>query len=71
MEPYEFLPVAKNNIGFIIGTKGRTIIGIQEMSGAKIRQQFDSGRDGFTIRGNESQRARAKELIREKLVSGH
>lgn len=41
------------------------------MSGAKICQQFDSGRDGFTIRGNEGQRARAKELIREKLVSGH
>ena len=70
-EGYEFLPVAENRIGFIIGKKGSTIKQIQEISGAKISDQSQRGRKGFTIRGNERQRARAKELINEKLVSSY
>lgn len=67
-EACEFL-VVENNIGFIIGRKGTTISQIQEISGAKISTQSQRGRKGFAIRGNEKQRARAKELINEKLVS--
>ena len=67
-EACEFL-VAENNIGFIIGKKGSTIKQIQEISEAKISAQSQRGRKGFAIRGNERQRARAKELINEKLVS--
>ena len=66
---YEFLPVPENQIGLIIGRKGRTIIQIQETSGAKLSDQSQRGRSGFAIRGNERQRARARELIHEKLVS--
>ena len=69
-EGYEFLPVAENHIGFINGWKGSTIIQIQETSGEKISAQSQRGRNGFAIRGNERQRAHAKELIHEKLVRG-
>ena len=68
-EACEFLTVVENNIGFIIGRKGTTISQIQEISGAKISAQSQRGCKGFAIRGNERQRARAKELINEKLVS--
>ena len=67
-EACEFL-VVENNIGYIIGKKGRTLKQIQEISEAKISAQSQRGRKGFAIRGNERQRARAKELINEKLVS--
>ena len=70
-EGYEFLPVAENRIGFIIGKKGSTIKQIQEISEAKISAQSQRGSKGFAIRGNERQRARAKELINEKLVSSY
>ena len=69
-EACEFL-VVENNIGFIIGKKGSTIKQIQEISEAKISAQSQRGSKGFAIRGNERQRARAKELINEKLVSSY
>lgn len=70
-EACEFLPVAENHIGFIIGKKGSTVKQIQETSGAKISTQSEEGRIGFAICGNERQRARAKELIHKKLVGSY
>ena len=66
-EACEFLPVAENHIG----KKGSTVKQIQETSGAKISTQSGKGRIGFAIRGNERQRARAKELIHKKLVGSY
>ena len=70
VEACEFLPVRKNAIGFVIGKKGNTIKQIEEKSGAKISTKSDSGRTGFMIHGNEKQRACARGLINETVVSG-
>lgn len=54
-------------MGFVIGKKGTSIKQIQTESGAKLIS--DSDQRGFLVRGNEEQRARARELVQQKVVS--
>ena len=67
----EFVHVPKNLKGYVIGMGGTVIKNIQRESGAKV-VTLPKNEDGFTITGNEEQRAHAKKLISQKVVScGH
>ena len=58
----------KDLICYVIGRNGRVIKEIRKISGARVfSQQRDT--QGFTVIGNDEQRARAKSLILEKAVS--
>ena len=54
-------------MGFVIGKKGSSIKEIEMVSGAKLNS--DSDRRGFLVSGNKDQRARARELVQQKVVS--
>ena len=54
-------------MGFVIGKKGSSIKLIETESGARITSDSDQG--GFSVSGNEGQRARAKQLIYQRMVS--
>ena len=61
----------KNLKGYIIGFGGTVIKKIRQESGAEVLTK-PKDEDGFTITGNEEQRARAKKLISQKVVGcGH
>ena len=64
----EFLHVPKDLKRFVIGRGGKTVQGIIQRSGASVSA---GSRDveGFTIAGDEKQRACAKRLILEVVVS--
>ena len=54
--------------GYVIGMGGTVIKKIQQESGAKI-VSTPKNEDGFIVTGNEAQRALAKRLISQKVVS--
>ena len=56
-------------MGFVIGKKGSSIKEIELESGAKLSSHDDQG--GFLVSGNKEQRARARELIEQKVVSAN
>ena len=56
-------------MGFVIGRKGTSINEIQVESGAKLNSHRD--RSGFLVSGNTEQRARARELVQQKVVSAN
>ena len=57
--------------GYVIGMGGTVIKKIKQESGAKI-VSTPKNEDGFIVTGNEEQRAYAKRLISQKVVScGH
>ena len=64
----EFLHVPKDLKRFVIGRGGNTLQGIIQRSGASVSA---GSRDveGFTIAGDEKQRACTKRLILEIVVS--
>lgn len=65
----EFIAVPKHLLGYVIGKNGNTIKEIQKLSGAMITQTSPTKKPaGFMIRGNESERACAKQLIAEKVA---
>ena len=67
----EFVHVPANLKGYVIGMGGTVIKKIQRESGAKVVAK-PKNEDGFTVTGNEEQRALAKKLISQKVVScGH
>ena len=66
-ETFDFVAVPKDLMGFVIGKKGSSIKLIETESGARITSDSDQG--GFSVSGNEEQRARAKQLIHQKMVS--
>ena len=68
-ETSEFVAVPENAIGFVIGKKGSTIKQIEEKSGAKINRIKTDTTNGFIVYGSEDQRACARELINQKVVS--
>lgn len=53
--------------GYVIGMGGKVVIKIQQESGAKVVAK-PKNEDGFTVTGNEEQRACAKQLILQKVV---
>ena len=57
----------KNLKGYVIGMGGTVIKKIQRESGAKVVAK-PKNEDGFTVTGNEEQRAHAKKLISQKVV---
>ncbi|KAJ7392660.1 hypothetical protein OS493_010311 [Desmophyllum pertusum] len=61
-ETGQFVAVPKDAMGFVIGHKGNTIKQIELQSGARITQSDNSG---FTVCGNEEQRACATGLINQ------
>ena len=63
----ELVEVQSDLKGHIIGKGGCNIREIMANSGAKITSRRDE--DSFLIRGNTEQRALAKSLILEKVVS--
>ena len=63
----ELVEVQSDLKGHVIGKGGCNIREIMAKSGAKISSRRDE--DSFLIRGNTEQRARAKSLILEKVVS--
>ena len=67
----EFVDVPAKLKGYVIGMGGTVIKKIQRESGAKV-VTLPKNEDGFTVTGNEEQRAHAKKLISQKVVScGH
>ena len=65
----EFVAVPANAMGFVIGKKGNTIKDIQKKTGTRINQTDNNAtQSGFYVRGNESQRTQARELINQKVV---
>jgi len=69
-ETSEFVAVPANVMGFVIGKKGNTIKDIQEKSSTRITQTDNNATpSGFHVFGNEGQRAQARELINQKVVS--
>lgn len=59
-------------MGFVIGRNGTSIKEIQVESGAKLNQhQSHRDRKGFLVSGNTEQRARARELVQQKVVSAN
>ena len=66
-EASEFIAVPGDLMGFVIGKKGSSIKEIELESGAKLSSHDDQG--GFLVSGNKEQRARARELIEQKVVS--
>ena len=65
---FEFVAVPKELIGYVIGTGGSVIKAIEQKSGAKV---FSTPKEteGFRVSGDEEQRACARRLILEKVVS--
>ena len=64
----EFVPVAKDLKGYVIGSGGCVIKSIQQKSGAKVvSKSWDA--EGFIVVGNEEQKACAKRLILQTVVS--
>lgn len=63
----EFVEVLSELKGHVIGKSGIFIKGIMKKSGAKISSEKKD--EGFTVSGNADQRACAKSLILEKVVS--
>ena len=64
----EFVSVPKDLKGYVIGSGGSVVKIIQQKSGAKVVSKSRDA-EGFTLVGNEEQRASAKRLILEKVVS--
>ena len=64
-EAQEFVDVPEHLMGFVIGKEGSSIKQIKAESKAKL----DSEHGGFLISGSEEQRARARELVQQKVVS--
>ena len=56
-------------MGFVIGKKGASIKEIEVESGAKLNSHRDQA--GFLVSGNKEQRALARELVQQKVVSAH
>ena len=54
--------------GYVIGTGGSVLQEIEQKSGARI-SPGSRHEEGFTIFGNQEQRASAKKLILETVVS--
>ena len=67
----EIVKVPGHLIGRVIGKEGRVIKEIRRSSGALIRSpgKDDEYHDCFTVTGDVKQRAWAKKLILEKVVS--
>ena len=63
----EFVEVSSDLKRHVIGTGGRFVKEIMKKSGAIITSEKED--EGFTVRGYADQRARAKSLILEKVVS--
>lgn len=63
----EFVEVPRNLKRYVIGTGGVVIKEISQKSGARVSQTMEEER--FTISGNQEQRACARRLILEKVVS--
>ena len=63
----EFVEVPRNLKRYVIGTGGVVIKEISQKSGARVSQTMEE--EGFTINGNQEQRACARRLILEKVVS--
>ena len=57
----------KNLKGYVIGIGGSVVKKIQQESGATVVAK-PKNEDGFTVTGNEEQRACAKKLISQKVV---
>lgn len=64
-ETCDFVAVPKDLMGFVIGKKGSSIKLIETESGSRITSDSDQG--GFSVSGNEGQRARAKQLIYQRM----
>ena len=64
---FEYVEVPKDLKGHVIGKGGCMIKEIMKSSGAIIRTGKDD--EGFTVSGDAEQRACAKRLILEKVVS--
>lgn len=64
----EFVRVPKDLKCYVIGRGGSVVKEIQEISGARVFSQAKDT-EGFTVSGNEVQRACAKRLILERVVS--
>jgi len=63
----EFVDVPYQIKGHVIGKNGSMIHKIEEMSGARVNSKSKE-EEGFTVSGNEEQRAKAKMLILQKVV---
>lgn len=68
-EANELIPVTEDLMGFVIGKKGSSIKEIEMESGAKLNSHSDQR--GFLVSGNKEQRARAKTLVQQKVVSAN
>ena len=68
-EDPEFVPVPRDLMGFVIGTNGSSITEIEKESKAKLNK--DSKQSGFLVSGNKEHRARAIELVQQKVVSAN
>ena len=64
----EFVKVARDLKGYVIGSRGCVINEIMDKSGATVSTQSKE-EEGFTISGNQEQRECAKKLILQKVVS--
>ena len=64
----EFVKVARDLKGYVIGKGRRVINEIMDKSGATVSTQSKE-EEGFTISGNQEQRECAKKLILQKVVS--
>lgn len=64
----EFVKVARDLKGYVIGGRGCVINEIMDKSGATVSTQSKE-EEGFTISGNQEQRECAKKLILQKVVS--
>ena len=56
-------------MGFVIGRNGTSIKEIEVESGAKLNSDRDQR--GFLVSGNKEHRARARELVEQKVVSAN
>ena len=68
-EAPEFIAVPGNLMGFVIGRNGTSVKEIEVESGAKLNSDRDQR--GFVVSGNKEQRARARELVEQKVVSAN
>ena len=64
----EFVAVPRDLKGHVIGRGGCMIQEIRQKSGARVVSQ-SMEEEGFTVFGDEEQRACARRLIEQKLVS--